>query len=144
MAINGRTFDWESIRVDAPWGLDAEIKAISYSTERPVEAVFGRGNAPNGFGRGNLEQEGSIEMDHRAWLALIAFSLTEGGLFRGSPFPITVSYSNDDQTPQVDFLPSVLIMQTETEANQGDTQIKNHTLTMKILDPIRFVGVPVL
>ena len=108
MAINGRTFDWESIRVDAPWGLDTEIKAISYSTESPVEPVFARGNTPNGFGRGNLVQEGSIEMDHRTFLALVAFTLTEGGLFRISPFPITVSFANDDQTPQVDFLPNVL------------------------------------
>ncbi len=144
MAINGRTFDWESIRIDAPWGLDTEIKSISYSTEAPVEPVFSRGNTPNGYGVGNLAQEGSIEMDHRSWLALSAFALTEGGLFRLSPFPISVSYANADQTPQFDTLPNTKINQTETEANQGDTQIKNHTVALTILDPILFNGVPVL
>ena len=139
--INGRTLDWESIRIDAPWGLDLEIQSISYSSERPVTAVYGRGNNPKGYGQENLTQEATIEMDHRSWLSLTIFAATQGGISKISPFVINVGYSNADQITQNDVLPGCKIVSTETEANQGDAEIKIHSVPLMVLDPILYNGV---
>jgi hypothetical protein len=141
--INGRAFDWESIRIDAPWGLDVRILSINYSSDRPVDPVYGRGNVPRGYGRGNLVQDGTIIVDAQAWIALTVFAATQGGILRVKPFPISVSYANGDQIPQNDLLPSVVFSKVEKGAAQGDTEIAKHTLTIKILDPIRYNLIPV-
>jgi len=143
--INGRTFDWESIRIDTVWGLNLEILAVSYSTESPTEAVYGRGRAPRGFGRGNLVQEASIELPYGSFDTLMIYAAVAGGLFNIKPFPITVSYSNSDRgIPRVDVLPSCSITRKETDATQGDTEIRKARLTLNVLDPIILNGVPVL
>lgn len=142
--INGRTFDWESIRIDTIWGIDLEIQSISYSTEAPTEAVYGRGNSPRAYGRGNLSQDGSMELNHRSFLQLTLFAGTQGGLFNIPPFDVNVAYANSDQIPQDDILPQVKINSTETEATQGDTEIKIHSIDFIILNPIRLNGIAVL
>jgi hypothetical protein len=142
--INGRVFDWESIRIDTPWGIDLPILSISYSSEAPVDPQFSRGNVAVGYGRGNLAQEGAVELEHRSWLQLSVYAATQGGLLRIRPFPITVSYSNEDQVPQIDVLTACVFEKVEAEANQGDTRIGNKKLTIKILDPIKYNGVPVM
>ena len=142
--INGKTFDWEDIKVDIGGLLDLEIMAINYDTERPVEEVYGRGNAARAFGNGNLVQSGSFELDPRAWLVLVIFSGTQNGIFRIPPFPITVSFANDDQVPQVDVLPSVKLSKVSTSQSQGDTEVGKRVIDFKILDPIRLDGISVM
>jgi len=142
--INGRVFDWESIRIDTVWGINLEITNISYSTESPAEAVYGRGRAPRGFGRGNLVQEASIDLPAPSFLQLTAFALANGGLFNIPQFPITVSYANNDQIPQVDILPSCVIQRGETESSQGDTETNMKTIGLNVLDPIIFNAQAVL
>lgn len=134
--INGRVFDWESIRIDAPFGLNLEITNISYSSESPAESVHGRGRAPRGFGRGNLVQEGSFDLPAPSFLLLTIYATANGGLFNIPQFPITVSYANTDQVPQIDLLPSCVITRVETEASQGDTEVNMKRLTLNVLDPI--------
>lgn len=143
--INGRTFDWEAIRIDTVWGLNLQILAISYSSESPAEAVYGRGRAARGYGRGNLVQEASIELPYDAFDQLTIFAATQGGLFNIKPFPITVSYSNSDRgIPRIDVLPNCIITRKETDATQGDTEVRKARLTLNVMDPIILNGVPVL
>ena len=142
--INGRSFDWESIKIHTPWGLNFCILNINYKSERPAEPTYGRGNVPRGYGRGNLTQEGGIEIDAQSWAQLQVYAATQAGLFRIKPFVISVSYGNDDQIPQVDTLPSCIFTTTETEATQGDTEIGKRTLAIQILDPISYNLVSVM
>jgi len=142
--INGRVFDWESIRIDAPFGLNLEITNISYSSESGAESVHGRGRAPRGYGRTNLVQEGSFDLPAPSFLQLSAYATANGGLFNIPAFPITVSYSNADQTPQIDLLPSCVITRVETEASQNDPEVNVKRLTLNILDPIVLNGQSVL
>jgi len=142
--INGRVFDWESIRVDMTPLLDMEITAISYSSESGAEAVHGRGRAPRGYGRTNLVQEGSIDLPAPSFLILSTYALTKGGMFNLPAFPITVSYSNADQKPQIDLLPSCIITRVETDASQNDAEVNIKRLTLNILDPIKFNAKAVL
>lgn len=142
--INGRVFDWESIKVDAPFGLDLEITNIAYSSEATAEPVFGRGNTPRGYGMGNLNQTGSIDIPHNSFLQLNAYAAVHGGVLRIRPFDITVRYANSDQVPQVDVLRKVKIEKIETDAKQGDAEVGLKKLSIKILDPILYNGVPAM
>lgn len=142
--INGRTFDWESIRVDAPFGLNLVILAIDYKSESPVEAVYGRGRVARGYSRGNLAQEGSFEMPHESFLQLGVEAAVYGGIFNITPFPIVVSYSNADQGIQIDVLPAVVLQSFETSASQGDSEVRKVKVAFKILDPIKVNGQDVL
>lgn len=142
--INGRVFDWESIRIDAPFGLNLEITNISYSSESGAESVHGRGRAPRGYGRTNLNQEASIDLPAPSFLQLSTYAISAGGIFNIPSFPITVSYSNADQTPQVDVLPSCVITRVETEASQNDPEVNIKRLSLNVLDPIVYNGQAVL
>lgn len=142
--INGKTFDWEDIKVDIAALIDLEILAITYKSERPAEAVYGRGNAPRGYGRGNLTQEATVDLDHAAFLKLSAFAATQGGLARIKPFVITVRYANNDQLPQVDVLDGCVFTTIEAEGTQGDTEVGIKKLTLNVFNPIKYNGVPVM
>lgn len=139
--INGRTFDWESIKVDAPFGIDVEIQDINYKSNRPVNMVFGRGNAARGYGRGNQEQDGDLTLNHKSFLALAAYGATFGGYFRIPPFVITVRYANDDQVTQVDVLDGVVLEEIGTGGAQGDEEVALRKINFKIANPVKFAGV---
>jgi hypothetical protein len=142
--INGRGFDWESIKIRAIFGSDIEITNISYSSEAPVTPVFGRGNTPRAYGVGNLAQEGSLDIPHNSFLALEVYAATQGGMLRIRPFDIIVEYANEDQIPQIDILPGVKIEKVETKAGQGDAEVGMRTISFKVLNPILLNGVPVM
>lgn len=142
--INGRSYDWESIRLQTPFGVNLDILAISYSSEAPVTPVFARGNVARGYGVGNLVQDGSFELPHTSFQQLEVFAATKGGILRIPPFPIVVSYANEDQIPQVDVLRSCKIEKVETSSSQGDAETGKRTITIKILDPILYNAVPAM
>ncbi len=139
--INGRSFDWEAIKVRSIWGANIEITNISYSSEATVDPVFARGNVARGYGVGNLSQEGAIDLPHTSFQQLQIYAATQGGILRIRPFEIVVEYSNEDQIPQIDILPAVKIEKVETESAQGDTETGMRTISLKILNPIRYNGV---
>lgn len=140
--INGKVFDWEDIKISAPWGIDIEILAINYKSTRTAVAAYGRGNAPRGYGRQNLEQDGSVEMDARSFLKLSAYAATQGGILRIKPFVITASFANDDQISQTDILDGVVFEEISAEATQGDEEVGKKTLNIKIFNPIKYNAIP--
>lgn len=139
--INGRVFDWESIKVRSVWGANIEITNISYSSEATVDPVYARGSTPRGFGVGNLAQEGSLDLPHTSFQQLQVYGATQGGILRIRPFEIIVEYSNEDQLPQVDTLRAVKLEKIETSAAQGDTEVGMRSIAFKILNPILYNGV---
>jgi len=142
--INGRTFDWESITIGMGLiSVDFEVQAINYEHEATVTPVYGRGKTARGYGVENLEQSGSMTLNHEAFLQFTIFAATQGGFHNMNPFPITVSYANDDQIPQVDVLRDVKPMKESTEATQGDAEIALRTIDFVILSPILNTGIPV-
>lgn len=142
--INGRVFDWESIAIYTTWGSNITILAISYNAESSVEPVYGRGRAARGYGMGNLAQEGSMDIDSISFDLLCVYAAAQGGLLNIKPFPIVVNYSNADQKIRFDTLRSCKIQRWETDATQGDSEVRKTKLTFKILDPILLNGIPVL
>jgi hypothetical protein len=139
MAINGNYYDWESIEIQLqPSGVAIGITEISYDDERPVEARYGKGAIPRGFGRKNYKASGSMVLDKdeaenlRAGLG--------GSFYNNNPFPIIVSYANPDRPTITDKLPDCMITKADTGAKQDDENVGAVTLDFIILSPIEWNG----
>lgn len=63
MGINGRQYDHEDCRIMLPSGLAFGIQELNYEDGQEVEARYGRGATPRGYGRKNYEASGSMTMD---------------------------------------------------------------------------------
>lgn len=140
--INGNQYDWESVEIQLPNGAAIGVTDISYNDERPVEARYGKGSKPRGYGRGNYKASGSMELDldeaERLRLAL------GGSLYGGQPFAIVVSYANDDMGRVTDTLPAVKITKADSGAKQGDANVGVRKVDFEILEPIKWGGVAAL
>lgn len=146
MAINGKNYDWEDIHVVTLDGEQIGITEIKYTDGQSVTARYGRGAVPRGYGRGNYEASGSMVLDRDEWekfkLALKATSGT-GGIYDHTPFPIVVSYANDDMGVIVDTLRDCKISKFDGGGgSQGDDNVSPITCEFTILSPILWNGVP--
>lgn len=146
MAINGKNYDWEDIHVTTLTGEQIGITEIKYSDEQSVTARYGRGAVPRGYGRGNYEASGSMVLDRDEWeklkLALVALSNT-GGIYDHTPFPIVVSYANDDMGTVIDTLRDCKISKFDGGGgSQGDDNVSPITCEFTILSPILWNGTP--
>ena len=146
MAINGTNYDWEDIHVTTLTGEQIGITEIKYSDEQSVTARYGRGAVPRGYGRGNYEASGSMVLDRDEWeklkLALVALSNT-GGIYDHTPFPIVVSYANDDMGTVIDTLRDCKISKFDGGGgSQGDDNVSPITCEFTILSPILWDGIP--
>ncbi len=146
MAINGKNYDWEDIHVTTLTGEQIGITEIKYSDEQSVTARYGRGAVPRGYGRGNYEASGSMVLDRDEWeklkLALVALSNT-GGIYDHTPFPIVVSYANDDMGTVIDTLRDCKISKFDGGGgSQGDDNVSPITCEFTILSPILWNGIP--
>ena len=140
MAINGKNYDWEDIHVTTLTGEQIGITEIKYSDEQSVTARYGRGAVPRGYGRGNYEASGSMVLDRDEWeklkLALVALSNT-GGIYDHTPFPIVVSYANDDMGTVIDTLRDCKISKFDGGGGSpGDDNVSPITCEFTILSPI--------
>lgn len=138
MAINGKQYDWESTEIQLPNGTAIGIENISYDDERPIDARYGKGSVPRGYGRKNYKASGSMELDLDE-----AERLREaqgGSEYTGKPFPIVVSYGNDDQPTVTDTLPDVMIVKKGSGAKQGDSNVGMRKYDFEILSPIKWGG----
>lgn len=142
MAINGNQYDWESVEIHLPNGIAIGVTNISYNDERPIEARYGKGSTPNGYGRKNYKAGASIELDldeaERLRGAL------GGSYYAGQPFPIIVIYANDDMPMVIDVLPDCKITKVDTSAKQGDDNAGGRKFDLAILSPIEWGGEPSL
>lgn len=146
MAINGKNYDWEDIHVVTLDGEQIGITEIKYTDGQSVTARYGRGAVPRGYGRGNYEASGSMVLDRDEWekfkLALKATSGT-GGIYDHTPFPIVVSYANDDMGTVIDTLPDCKISKFDGGGgSQGDDNVSPITCEFTILSPVLWNGVP--
>ena len=146
MAINGKNYDWEDIHVITLTGEQIGITEIKYSDEQSVTARYGRGAVPRGYGRGNYEASGSMVLGRDEWeklkLALVALSNT-GGIYDHKPFPIVVSYANDDMGTVIDTLRDCKISKFDGGGgSQGDDNVSPITCEFTILSPILWNGIP--
>jgi len=121
--INGQLYDWESIKVNV-LGLALEgITDIEYDEEGEKNEVYGRGTKPIGYGRGNHKAAGKVTLLLHEYNNLKAAAAAVGGILRIPPFPIVVSYKNDDQPLSIDTLIDCVFTKKSKSASQGDTEV---------------------
>lgn len=144
MAINGRGYDWEDISVMLPHGIAVGITEVGYKDGQDIEARYGKGAVPRSYGRKNYEASGSFTLDRDEWERLKAgLALTgAGGLYDHAPFPIVVTYANNDMGTIVDTLPACKITSFDQSTSQGDDNASAMKCEIKILSPILWNGVP--
>lgn len=140
MAINGRTYDWESIEIHLPHGEVIGVESIEYSDKVGIERVYGKGSVPLGYGRGNYEGEGKVTLLRDEYDKLVEYAKSvKGGFFNMPPFPITVSYADKDGRVRTDRLPDCVWNERSRSASQGDTKLTVE-LSFLILSPIEEDG----
>lgn len=142
-SVNGRKYDWESITVTMPHGECAAITEIKYSDEQSIEARYGRGAVPRGYGRGNYSASGSFVLDRDEWPDFVK-GLTGsagGGIYDHTPFTIVISYANDEMPITTDTLKSCKITKVDGGGGaQGDDNVSAMTCEFTILEPILWNG----
>jgi hypothetical protein len=140
MTINGNYYDWEGVEIQLqPSGVAIGVTEINYNDERGIEARYGKGAVPRGFGRKNYKASGSMTLDKDE-----AETLRKGlggSFYTGKPFPIIVSYSNDDRDTVTDTLPDCLITKSDTSGKQDDDNTGSIKFDFIILSPIEWNGV---
>ena len=139
MTINGNHYDWESIDVQLPSGVSVGLTEISYTDERPVEPRYGKGGKPRGYGRKNYKASASATMDRDEFERLR--SALGGSVYKAGPFPVVVSYANNDQPTVTDTLPACMITKSDTSAKQDDDNAGAVKVDLTVLDPIKWNGV---
>ncbi|AMK10851.1 hypothetical protein [Pseudodesulfovibrio indicus] len=142
MSVNGNLYDWESVEVQLPNGVAVGITSINYNDERPIEARYGKGNVPRGYGRKNYKASGSMELDRDEAEALR--EALGGSVYSGEPFQIVVSYGNNDMPTVTDTLPKVKITKQDSGASQDDDNAGAVKYDLNIIAPIKWGGTPAL
>jgi hypothetical protein len=134
--INGRKYDWESVEIKLPQGTAVGITEISYNDEKGVEARYGKGAIPRGYGRKNYKGSGSMTLDRDEFENLK--KALGGSVYNADPFAIVVSYGNDDMPTVTDTLRGVLISKTDTSAKQDSENAGEMKLDFTVLSPIKW------
>jgi hypothetical protein len=145
MAINGRQYDHEDCSIMLPSGLAFGIQELNYEDGQEIEARYGRGALPRGWGRKNYEASGSMTMDRdqfEIFKGSLAVAARGGGFLDHRPFAIVASYANEDQGLITDILPDVKITKQSASYKQGEANDNQVQLDFTILSPIKWNGVP--
>lgn len=138
--INGKKYSWEDISIVLPLGELIDVQNIDYSDSKEIEAVYGKGSNPTGYGAGNYSAEGKITLlkeEHDKLLQYVA--RTGKGIYTMSPFPVVVNYANDDQATITDVLRDCKITKVSNSAGQGDKQVKVE-IELKVMSGILWNG----
>lgn len=140
MPINGNYYDWESLEVQLPNGVAVGITEINYNDERGIEARYGKGAIPRGYGRKNYKAAGDMTLDKDEADRLR--SALGGTVYNKEPFTVVCAYANDDQPTITDTLPDVMVIKTDTSAKQDDENVGAEKFDFIVLSPIKWNGRP--
>jgi len=143
LLVNGKNYDWGDTRVEAFPGLDKFITSISYGDEQPSEPTYGKGRLPLGYTQGAYKGSGSIEMFREGFNIVAQIALAFGNNIYGlKPFPIIVSYADDDMPTTIDTLPKCKFVKNNlADLKSGSSDPAKVKLDFVILGPLTPAGV---
>lgn len=120
-----------------------DILEISYSDKKETELQYGKGSNPVGYGEGNYSAEGKAKMRREEFekLKLTLIALGAKSVYQHPPFPVTVSYANEDESTVVDVLRSCKIISVDNGPKQGDKSTEVE-IGLLIMGGILWNGVP--
>jgi len=143
MAINGKQYDHEDNQIVLPGGTAYGIQELNYEDGQDIEARYGRGAVPRGWGRKNYEASGSMTLDRDQFETFKKdLTMGGGGIYDHAPFNIVSSYANDWQETITDTLPDVKITKFSAGYKQGEANDNQVKIDFLILSPILWNGVP--
>lgn len=124
LKVNGKAYDWGDVDLKLP-GLAIEAQEISYDDELEKELVYGKGNAPRGYGTGNYKPTGKLTFLRDDFEELLQYCKSKGIPFYSLTFPkIVVSYAQGNGQISTDVLNNVSFSKRSMKAAQGDKSFK--------------------
>ena len=122
--VNGRAYDWASIRVGLLGQTVAGITGISWEDMQEKVNNWGAGINPVSRGYGKYEAKGSITLEMKE-LERIQAALPPGGRIQDiAPFPIAISFVNSSNALINHTLHNCEFLGNKREVKTGDTQIE--------------------
>jgi hypothetical protein len=122
--INGRAYDWASLRAQLLGQTVAGITAVSYEDTQEKVNNYGAGINPTSRGLGKIEPKASITLEMKE-LERIQAALPPGGRIQDiAPFPISISYVNTSNQLVNHTLHNCEFTNNKREIKTGDTNIE--------------------
>lgn len=130
--INNVAYSWSMVQLQtnlsgesASSPIFVDCTAISWDTERKVEAIYGLGGQPRKRGFGNVTYTASITLPYSTQVELRSKS-SDGTLLGLGEFNLVVSWVNDlaqNITTETVTIAGCLLTQSGMSTNQDDTSI---------------------
>ena len=122
--INGRAYDWASLRAQALGQTIAGITALSYEDNQEKVNNWGAGTMPVSRGLGKYEAKGSITLEMKE-LERIQAALPVGGRIQDiPPFPVISSFMNPSNLVVTHTLHNCEFTGNKRELKTGDTNVE--------------------
>jgi hypothetical protein len=121
--LNGRAYDWASVRMQLLGITVLGVTAISYGTKQNKVNNFGAGNDPVSRGYGQRESNASITLEMKE-TERIQNALKPGQtLMDIGPFTITVAYRNESNKVITHKLMNAEFTENKRDLKAGDTSV---------------------
>lgn len=130
--INNVAYSWSMVQLQTNLSGDTasapifvDCTAISWSTDRKIESIYGLGGQPRKRGFGNVTYTASITLPYSTQVELRNKS-SDGTLLGLGEFNLVVSWVNDlaeNVTSETVTIAGCLLSQSGMDANQDDTSI---------------------
>lgn len=122
--INGRAYDWASIRMQALGQTIAGITALSYEDMQEKVNNYGAGINPVSRGYGKYEAKGSITLEMKE-IERIQAAVGPGGRIQDiPPFPISITFVNSSNALITHTLHNCEFTNNKRDIKTGDTHIE--------------------
>lgn len=129
--VNGKTYDSGDVIIAMFGSIGYEVTAISYSKAQVHTANHSLGsNEATSYSMGKISNEGSITI--RTASASSIEKAAGGDLLKIKPFPINVSYINDDNEPINDTLTAKFTKQGRDVGGDDDLKYQYDLFVLSI------------
>ena len=122
--INGRAYDFASIRVQLLGQTIIGVTAVSYGYKQEKVNNFGAGVNPVSRGYGKREPEGSITLEMKEVERIQAALPLGGSLLDIQPFPVVISFVNASNALITHTLHNCEFTENKRDMKTGDTNVE--------------------
>lgn len=101
--INGRTHDWEDVKIYLNGVPVADVKEINYRDAREADMQYSQGSAPHSVSYGNYSAEGDITLTVEEYIKFARPALALGrSVYDYAPFAIIIAYADKKKKTEGD------------------------------------------
>lgn len=139
--LQGRFLNWGDITLQLLDNTLIDGTEIDYSDEMGVNRSQGQGRGTRGYSQGQYTGSGSVGMRREAYNRLEAKASAAGGFYNIKPFPITITYRDENDQVVTDTLTHCKFKKRDFKAAEKD-EFLDVKLEFEILGEILTNGVP--